>query len=664
MVTRNPNMLKELLLGRPLRSREEQTEKLGVAAGVPVLGLDALASAAYGPEAALTILVGMGVLASGYIGPIMIGIVAVLFAVALSYLQTIPAYPGGGGSFTVAKENLGTVPGLLAASALSIDYVLNVAVAISAGVGALVSMIPALMSETLLLCLGLLLLLTVVNLRGVRSAGLLFMVPTYLFVGSLGATIIAGVIKGVLAHGHPVAVTPIPRLPIKMESAGIWLVMRAFASGCTALTGVEAVSNAVPIFREPKTKLARRTLVVILLILALLLGGVALLSRWYGIAATPQGQAGYQSVLSQMASAVSGRGVFYHITMAAVLMVLCLSANTSFADFPRVCRLLALDGFLPSEFAHRGRRLVYSQGIIVLAVLAGALLLVFGGITERLIPLFAVGAFSAFTLSQWGMVAHWWRHREEAHWRRSLVLNAVGGTATALTLMVIIASKFVEGAWLTLLVIPPLLWMYWRVRRYNERLDRDTNMACDTKLEASSVREVLIIIPLKRLDHVTQKALRVALGMSGRVVALQILAEDMKMADLTGCWSEMVEEPARAAGRKPPRLKVVRSPYREFYGPLLSFLRRTAAENPDQPIAVMIPELVEKKWYQFLVRHRTTFLKGLLLLEGGPQTLIITAPYYVEGREEARAAKKQPAEARPMSTPDVDAPEAKPFGAH
>ena len=636
-------MVKELLFGRPLRAREEQTEQLGVLAGVPVLGLDALASAAYGPEAALTILLGMGVLASGYIGPIMIAIVAVLFAVALSYLQTIPAYPGGGGSFTVAKENLGTVPGLLAASALSIDYVLNVAVAISAGVGALVSMIPALMPETLLVCVGILLLLTVVNLRGVRSAGLLFMVPTYLFVGCLGATIITGVVKALLAHGHPVAAAPLPRMPIKMESAGIWLLLRAFASGCTALTGVEAVSNAVPIFREPKTRLARRTLVVILLVLALLLGGVALLSRWYGITATPQGRAGYQSVLSQMASAVSGRGVFYYVTMAAVLMVLCLSANTSFADFPRVCRLLALDGFLPSEFAHRGRRLVYSQGIIVLALLSGTLLVVFGGITDRLIPLFAVGAFSAFTLSQWGMVAHWWRHREESHWRRSLVLNAVGGTATAVTLVVIIASKFLEGAWVTLLVIPPLLWMYWRVHRYNERLDRDTNMACNTKLEPSSIREVLIIIPLKRLDHVTQKALRVALGMSRKVVALQILAEDMKMADLTHCWRQMVEEPARAAGRNPPRLEVLRSPYREFYGPLLHFLRQTAAENPDQPIAVMIPEVVEKKWYQFLVRHRTTFLKGLLLLEGGPQTLIITAPYYVEAREEARAAKKQPA---------------------
>ncbi len=629
--------IKELLLGRALRSREEHAEELGLGSGLPVLGLDALASAAYGPEAALTILSPLGVLASGYIGPITIAIIAVLCAVALSYLQTIPAYPGGGGSFTVAKENLGTVPGLVAASALSIDYVLNVAVAISAGVGALVSMIPALMPATLWLCLGILLLLTVVNLRGVRSAGLLFMVPTYLFVGSLLATIVAGVIKAVLAHGHPVPAAPLPKMPIKMDSAGVWLVLRAFASGCTALTGVEAVSNAVPIFREPKTTLARRTLLAILLTLALLLGGVALLSHWYGIAATPQGQPGYQSVLSQMASAVSGRGVFYYLTMASVLMVLCLSANTSFADFPRVCRLLALDEFLPSEFAHRGRRLVYSQGIIVLALLAGILLVVFGGITDRLIPLFAVGAFSAFTLSQWGMVVHWWRRRE-AHWHHSLVLNALGGTATAVTLAIIIVSKFVQGAWLTLLVIPPLLWMYWRVRHYNQRLDRDTDVACNTKLETTGVKEVRIIIPLKRLDHVARKALHVALGMSGKVVALQVLAEDMKMDDLNACWGEMVEEPARAAGRAPPKLEVVRSPYREFYGPLLSFLRQTAAENPGQPIAVMIPEVVEKKWYQFLARHRTTFLKGLVLLEGGPQTVIITVPYYVELNQKAGSA--------------------------
>jgi hypothetical protein len=352
-----------------------------------------------------------------------------------------------------------------------------------------------------------------------------------------------------------------------------------------------------------------------------------------------------------MTSAVNGRGIFYYVTMAAVLMVLCLSANTSFADFPRVCRLLALDEFLPPEFAHRGRRLVYTEGIIVLALFSGALLVGFGGITDRLIPLFAVGAFSAFTLSQFGMVAHWWRHREEGHWRRSLLLNAAGGTATAVTLVIIIVSKFLEGAWITLLVIPPLLWMYSRVRHYNQRLDKDTSTACDTRLEAAAVKEVLIIIPLKRLDHVAQKALRVALGMSGKVIAVQILAEEMKTADLTGCWREMVQDPARAAGREPPRLKVITSPYREFYGPLMNFLRQTAAEHPDQPVAVMIPEVVEKKWYQFLVRYRTMFLKGLLLMEGGPQTVIITAPYYLEADEKPRkkAMKRRLAVRRAMA---------------
>ncbi|HLH57034.1 MAG TPA: APC family permease [Verrucomicrobiae bacterium] len=624
--------VKELLFGRPLRTREEQVECLGVASAVPVLGLDALASAAYGPEAALSVLLPLGALASGYIGPISFAIICVLFAVAASYLQTIPAYPNGGGSFTVAKENLGRAPGLLAASALSIDYVLNVAVAISTGVGALVSMCPRLLPWTLPLCLAILVLLTIVNLRGVRSAGLVFMLPTYLFVGCLLTTIGIGIFRIIMGAGHPVAVAPLPKMPVTQHSAGIWLVMRAFASGCTALTGVEAVSNAVPIFREPKIRHARRTLIVILLVLALLLAGIAVLARFYNISATVQGKPGYQSVLSQLAGAVEGRGPFYYVTMGSVLIVLCLSANTSFADFPRVCRMLAQDEYLPSQFAHRGRRLVYSQGILLLALFSGVLLILFGGITDRLIPLFAVGAFMAFSLSQFGMVVHWWRHREGPS-RQSLVLNACGGIATTATLGIIIVSKFTEGAWLTLVTIPALIFFYYRVRRYHERLGKDTGLPGESKLDLGGVQDVLIIIPMKRLDRVAQKALRLAMGMSGEIIALQILAEEMKTEDLTACWQQAVEAPAREMGMQPPRLVVLRSPYREFYGPLLQFVRRTAGEHPQRPIAVMIPEVVEKKWYQFFVRHRSTFLKGLLLLEGGPQTVIITAPFYVHSQD-------------------------------
>jgi amino acid transporter len=621
--------LRELVCGRALRTDEEQAEEIGIGPAVPVLGLDALASASYGPEAALTILLPLGALSSGYIGPITAAIIAVLLAVALSYRQTIPAYPGGGGSFTVAKENLGRFAGLLAASALSIDYVLNVAVAISAGVGALVSVVPPLLPYTLSLCLGILAILTVVNLRGLRTAGLILMLPTYLFVFCLGLTIVLGAVKTVLAHGHPLPVTPPPKLPVKLPTAGLWLLLRGFASGCTALTGVEAVSNAVPIFREPRVKLARRTLTVIMSILAFLLAGVAFLSQSYGIGATPQGQAGYQSVLSELVGAVAGRGFFYFVTMTAVLLVLALSANTSFADFPRVCRLLALDESLPAEFAHRGLRLVYSQGILLLAFLAGFLLVVFGGITDLLIPLFAVGAFLAFTLSQFGMVAHW-RRRGGPKALRSLALNAVGGTATAVTLLIISVSKFTQGAWITLLVLPSLLIGFSRLRRYHERLEREVGGDGHLKLDITRLVEPIVVVPLKRLDRVTEKALRLAVTLSGEVRAVQILAEEMQTEDLRRDWPSLVEQPAREAGRRPPKLEVVNSVYREFYGPLLDYVGKLAAEHRNRPIAVMIPELVEKRWYHFIFRHRVTLLKGLLLLRGGRQILIITTPWYLE----------------------------------
>ncbi len=429
--------LKELLVGRALRSEAEQAEQIGPLAGVPVLGLDALASASYGPEAALTVLLGLGVAASSYIGEVALAIVVVLLLVFISYRQTIAAYPHGGGSFTVAKENLGPRAGLLAATALAIDYVLNVAVAISAGVGALVSAVPWLLPHTLSLCLVVLVGLTLVNLRGIRTAGLLFLLPTYLFVGCLGLTFVVGVAKTFLAGGHPVPPVPLPDAPATPAGAMPWLLLRAFASGCTALTGVEAVSNAVPIFRPPGVPNARRTLAAIVLILAAFVAGIGFLAGRYGIHATPPGEAGYQSVVSQLVAAVMGRGAFYFVTMGAVLAVLMLSANTSFADFPRVCRVLAEDEYLPAEFAHRGSRLVYSAGIVLLSVLAGGLLVAFGGITDRLIPLFAVGAFLAFTLSQLGMVAHW-RRLGGPHARRSLALNTLGALATGVTLVIVV----------------------------------------------------------------------------------------------------------------------------------------------------------------------------------------------------------------------------------
>ena len=398
--------LRDFIFGKPLATSQERAEQIGPATGIPIFGLDALSSAGYGPEAALTILLPLGLLGAGYIVPISTSIVVLLAIVYFSYLQTIKAYPAGGGSYTVAHENLGESASLLAAAALMIDYILTAAVGISAGVGALVSAWPRLQPHTLSICIGILLFIALINQRGLREAGALFMLPTLVFIGSLLLTIGVGLVRSLAHGGHPVPVVAPHPLSPALVPVSAWLLMQSFASGCTAMTGVEAVSNGVMAFREPRVKNARTTLTIIIGILVVLLLGIAYVARTYSIGATDPGAPGYESVLSQLIGAVAGKGTFYYVAIASVLLVLSLSANTAFADFPRLCHAVAHNGYLPKAFATRGRRLVYSYGIYALTFVAGALLVVFKGVTDRLIPLYAIGAFLAFTLSQAGMVAH------------------------------------------------------------------------------------------------------------------------------------------------------------------------------------------------------------------------------------------------------------------
>lgn len=391
----------DFLLGRRLASNEQRGQRIGILSGLPALGLDGLSSSAYGPEAALTILLPLGALGLNYILPITGAILGLLAMLYFSYRQTIAAYPVNGGSYTVAKENLGTWASLFAAAALMIDYVLTVAVGISAGVAAIVSAAPQLHSYTVPMCLGILVLITLLNLRGTGEAGGAFALPTYLFIGSMFVVLGLGVAKSISSGGHPHALVIPPKMPAAAASVGIWILLRSFASGCTAMTGVEAVSNGVSAFKEPTVKNAHRTLALIVSILAILLGAIAYLCHVYQIGATNQDQSGYQSVLSQLTFAVVGKGWFYFLTMGSVLMVLCLSANTSFVDFPRLCRLIAQDDFLPRGFAAVGRRLVYSVGVIFLASASGVLLASFRGITDRLIPLYAVGISRVHAVSGW-----------------------------------------------------------------------------------------------------------------------------------------------------------------------------------------------------------------------------------------------------------------------
>jgi amino acid transporter len=631
--------LRELLFGKPLRSDAEPQERIGPAEGIPLLGLDALASASYGPEAALTILLVAGDAGSRWIVPVSLCLIGLLLIVYVSYRQTIGAYPNGGGSFTVAHENLGELAGLVAASALAVDYILNAAVAISAGVGAVVSAIPALLPHTLPLCLAVLVLLTLINMRGVRSAGLAFMGPAYLFVLTLGGTIAIGLVRqffGGSADAMKDAVVP---QEAGAAGVGLWLFLRAFASGCTAMTGVEAVSNGVPVFREPTVALARRTLSLIVGILVLLLGGLALLVWSYGITATQPGQPGYQSVVSQVVEATLGRGAFYYLTMTAVLMVLALSANTSFADFPRVCRVLASHRYLPPEFARRGSRLVFTNGILTLSVLAALLLMVFGGVTDHLIPLFAVGALLAFTMSQLGMVAHW-RKAGRGAGGMKVAINAIGALSTAAALAIVVVSKFTHGAWITVLVIPGFVLLFQQMKRYNDRLGEITRAS--GPLDVGRLLPPIVVIPLRRLDLVGRKALRFALTITRDVHVVQILAEELDTDDLEAQWGEVIDEPLRGTGVPPPRLVVLRSPYRQFHQRLLRWLHELTAVNSDRQIIVLIPELVQRRWYQFVVGHRALRLRAMLLLEGGPQISVMSTPWYPD----VRAARLHAAERR------------------
>src|SRR6202049_1248980 len=536
--------ISDLILGKPLQTSDERAEQIGPAAGIPIFGLDALSSAAYGPEAALSLLIPLGILGVQYIVPISAAIITLLIIVYFSYLQTIAAYPSGGGSYTVARANLSSGAALLAPAALLTDYILTAAVGISAGVGALVSAVPALQPHTVPLCVGILVLITIINLRGVREAGVVFMVPTYLFVGTLLIMIIAGVIKVVLSGGHPVPVSPLPPPPPVTAAVSLWLLLKVFASGCTALTGVEAVSNGVKAFREPGVKNAQRTLTVIIFILAILLAGISYLVKAYGIAATDPGQPGYQSVLSMLTAAVFGKGFFYYLTIASILVVLSLSANITFADFPRLCRAIAQNNYLPHAFGYRGRRLVYTYGIVVLALLCGGLLILFGGITDRLIPLYAVGAFLAFTLSQAGMVMHWRKNRGP-HWLKSALVNGLGALVTGVPTVAALVAKFVEGAWITLLFIPLTIVFFVLVRRHYHSVKMLTSSK-DPVNVASLSEHPIVVIPIDRWSNITRQGIEFAARLSSEVIALHVEPTDHS-EPLQGDWEQYVEKPFRTA---------------------------------------------------------------------------------------------------------------------
>ena len=643
--------LARLLLGRPLANREAAEQKLGVFAGVPAMGLDGLGSASYGPEAALTVLAGTGAAGLAFIGPLTWAILILLTILWISYWQTIAAYPNNGGSYIVARENLGTGAGLLAAAALMVDYLLNVAVGISAGVGALTSALPSLHAHTLWLCLGILALVTLVNLRGTKESGLAWALPTYTFIFGLAGILLWGTVKALAAGGHPTPVIAPPAAEEGAAAVGLWLILRAFASGCAAMTGVEAVSNGVGAFREPTVRYAHGTLSVIVVVLGLLLLGIAHLAQSYGILAMDQTKDGYQSVISQLVGAVYGRGPLYYVVIASVLAVLCLSANTSFVGFPRLCRLVAEDGYLPRAFALPGRRLVYTAGVVFLAVGAGALLVVFDGITDRLIPLFAIGAFLSFTSSQAGMAAHWRRERKQdrgAH-RAKLAINGGGAVVTGVALGIILVAKFAEGAWLVIIIIPCALVLLRAIRRYYDGIDAQLLSGKLRTLNIGPHSAPAAVVPIQRWDRVSRKAVQYALLFSQDVTALHVTMlegpdADDREAELRQEWRDFVEAPAEKAGLRPPSLQLIPSQFRSVVAPLLREIEQLDRKFPGRPVFVVLPEVVEGRWWAYLLHtHRERRLRSRLLRDGGPNVAVLGVPWQLQPSSPAQALEGEAA---------------------
>ena len=581
----------------------------------------------------MTLLIPLGIGGVEYGWRIIAAILVLLSIVYFSYRQTIAAYPGGGGSYTVATENLGEKPGLLAAAALMIDYILTAAVGISAGVTALTSSVQGtrfagLQHHTLLMCLIILTILAIVNMRGVKDTGTAFILPTFLFVGTLLTLIVVGMWKTVLTGGHPMPVAPVPpALPASVGALGTWMLLKAFASGCAAMTGVEAVSNGVMAFGEPRVKRAQRTLTVIIGILMVLLFGIAYLAKAYRVMPMEPDIIGYQSLLSLLVTVVFGRGWFYYLTMGSVLLALALSANTAFADFPRLTRAIATHDYLPHVFILRGRRLLYSHGIYALTGFTAVILILFGGVTDRLIPLYAIGAFLAFTLSQSGMVVHWLKMEKHPGRLWHAFVNGVGAVATGLTTIVVLVAKFRSGAWVTALLVPALIAIMWVVKRHYTRVKRE--MADMTPLNLVNLEEPIVVIPMARWDRISEKAMRFGLLLSKEIKVVHVHSDDEE-GSLDEIWDKFVIAPIKREGLQKPELVTIPSTYRFIINPLMDYILELEQKNPGRKVAVLLPELVVRHWWEnALHNQRVQLLKLLLLLKGNQRIVVVNIPWYL-----------------------------------
>jgi amino acid transporter len=614
--------LRRALIGIPLPSAGILHERLSKVQALAVFSSDALSSVAYATEEILLVLVVAGTVALDLSLPIALAIVTLLAIVSSSYYQTIHGYPSGGGAYIVAHDNLGVWPGLIAAAALLIDYVLTVAVSITAGVAAFTSAFPALIPFRVEFCLLAIVLIAWANLRGVRESGTLFAIPTYGFVIVFLTLIAVGLVRW---FGGTLPQVPALVPSTAGEGAGaltVFLVLRAFASGCTALTGVEAISNGIPAFRKPEAKNAGKTLITMALLLGTMFLGISFLARSMGV--VPQE---HETVVSQIGRQVFGDGPLYLILQVATTLILVLAANTSFADFPRLSAILARDRYLPRQLTNLGDRLVFANGIITLAILASALVVIFGGLTHRLIPLYAVGVFLSFTLSQAGMVRHWQRLRGPG-WTWKAAVNGLGAVATAVVLAIIVATKLIHGAWIVILLIPIFVWMFRAVRHHYEAVAEQLTLEGLSpepwKGLASRKRQKVVVL-VSGVHRGTLEALHFGRSLSKDVTAVVVDVEPQVTTRIRERWPQW--------GYKVP-LVVLDSPFRSTVGPLLAYLDERDLHEPERGLAVVVlPEFVPARWWHELLHNQTAraIKRGLLYRRGatGKDRVIIDVPYHL-----------------------------------